>query len=177
VQYYQLANDLHRCSRLKWIMQPSLTKTWASKLKMTVTQVCEKYRATFTVDKKSDKGLQVVVPREGKKPLIAKWGGIPLTRNPNAVLNDRPPVFWAGRSELEKRLLAESCERCGSHEPLTVPHIRALKDRNQKGRKEKPYWMTVMAARKRKTLVVCWSSHRAIHAGRSVRQPKNMTCV
>jgi hypothetical protein len=153
-------------------MQQSLTKTLASKLKMTVTHVCEKYQATFTVDKKPYKGLQVVVPREGKKPLIAKWGGIPLTRKPNAVLNDRPPVFWGGRSELEKRLLAERCELCGSHEQLTVHHIRALKDLNQKGRKEKPHWMTVMAARKRKTLVVCWSCHRAIHAGRSVKNPR-----
>jgi group II intron reverse transcriptase/maturase len=177
VEYYQLANDLHRCSRLKWMMQQSLTKTLASKLKMTVRQVCEKYQATFTVDKKPYKGLQVVVTREGKKPLIAKWGGIPLKRKPNAALNDHPPVIWGGRSELEKRLLADTCELCGSREQITVHHIRALKDLNQKGRREKPRWMTVMAARRRKTLVVCWSCHRDIHAGRSVKKTKNMKCV
>jgi hypothetical protein len=177
VEYYQLANDLHRCSRLRWIMKQSLTKLLASKLKMTVTQVCEKYQATFTVDKKAYKGLQVVVTREGKKPLIAKWGGIPLKRKLNAVLNDQPPVIWAGRSELEKRLLADTCELCGSQEQITVHHIRALKDLHQKGRKEKPHWMTVMAARRRKTLVVCWSCHRNIHAGRSVKKTENMKCV
>lgn len=177
VEYYQLANDLHRCNRLKWIMGQSLTKTLASKLKTTVTKVWEKYQATFTVDKKPYKGLQVVVTREGKKPLIAKWGGIPLKRKLNAVLNDQPPMFWAGRSELEKRLLADTCELCGSQEQITVHHIRALKDLNQPGRREKPRWMTVMASRRRKTLVVCWSCHRNIHAGRPVKKAEVTKCV
>jgi len=177
VEYYQLANNLHRCNRLKWIMGQSLTKTLASKLKITVSQVYEKYQTTFTVDKKPYKGLQVTVIREGKKPLIAKWGGIPLKRKPNAVLNDQPPMFWPGRSEIEKRLLADTCELCGSREQITVHHIRALKDLNQPGRREKPRWMTVMASRKRKTLVVCWSCHRNIHAGRSVKKAEVRKCV
>ena len=177
VEYYQLANNLHRCHRLKWIMGQSLTKTLASKLKITVSEVYEKYQTTFTVDKKPYKGLQVTVIREGKKPLIAKWGGIPLKRKPNAVLNDQPPVFWPGRSEIEKRLLADTCELCGSREQITVHHIRALKDLNQPGRREKPRWMTVMASRKRKTLVVCWSCHRSIHAGRPVKKAEVRKCV
>lgn len=177
VEYYQLANNLHRCNRLKWIMGQSLTKTLASKLKITVSEVYEKYQTTFTVDKKPYKGLQVTVRREGKKPLIAKWGGIPLKRKPNAVLNDQPPPFWPGRSEIEKRLLADTCELCSSREQVTVHHIRALKDLNQPGRREKPRWMTVMASRKRKTLVVCWSCHRNIHAGRSVKKAEVRKCV
>lgn len=177
VEYYQLANNLHRCNRLKWIMGQSLTKTLASKLKITVSQVNEKYQAMFTIDKKPYKGLQVMVIREGKKPLIAKWGGIPLKRKPNAVLNDHPPMHWPGRSEIEKRLLADTCELCGSQEQITVHHIRALKDLNQPGRREKPRWMTVMASRKRKTLVVCWSCHRNIHARRSVKKAKDRNCV
>ncbi len=177
VEYYQLANNLHRCNRLKWIMGQSLTKTLASKLKITVSQVYEKYQTTFTVDKKPYKGLQVTVIREGKKPLIAKWGGIPLKRKPNAVLNDQPPMYWPGRSEIEKRLVADTCELCGSREQITVHHIRALKDLNQPGRREKPRWMTVMASRKRKTLVVCWSCHRNIHAGRSVKKAEVRKCV
>ncbi len=177
VEYYQLANNLHRCNRLKWIMGQSLTKTLASKLKITVSEVYEKYQTTFTVDKKPYKGLQVTVIREGKKPLIAKWGGIPLKRKPNAVLNDQPPMFWPGRSEIEKRLVADTCELCGSREQITVHHIRALKDLNQPGRREKTRWMTVMASRKRKTLVVCWSCHRNIHAGRSVKKAEVRKCV
>ncbi|WP_420795785.1 hypothetical protein [Ktedonobacter racemifer] len=35
------------------------------------------------------------------------------------------------------------------------------------GRRKKPEWMKQMAARRRKTLVVCRSCHEAIHGGRS----------
>jgi group II intron reverse transcriptase/maturase len=177
VEYYQLANNRHQCHRLKWVMEQSLTKTLAVKLKATVSKVYEKYQTTFTIDKKPYKGLQVIVTREEKKPLIANWGGIPLKRKPNAVLNDQPPVYWPGRSEIEKRLLADTCELCGSHEQITVHHIRALKDLNQPGRRVKPRWMTVMASRRRKTLVVCWSCHRNIHAGRPVKKAENVKCV
>lgn len=164
-EYYQLANDLHRLNSLKWIMEQSLAKTLATKLKMTVKKVHKKYGATWTVDGLPRKGLQITVSREGKKPLIAKWGGIPLKRKQKAILNDHPVPFWPNRSELEKRLLAETCELCSSTDRVEVHHIRALKDLEQKGRREKPLWAKVMSARKRKTLVVCWSCHRNIHAG------------
>lgn len=173
VEYYQLANDIYKFNRLKWIMETSLTKTLAAKLKLSVPQVYKRFQVTHLVEGRPLKGLQVVVPREGKKPLIAKWGGIPLKRKPQAILNDHPPVTPISRSELEKRLLADTCELCGSHEQITVHHVRALKDLDQPGRREKPLWMKVMSARKRKTLVVCWSCHRNIHAGRSVKIPKN----
>jgi group II intron reverse transcriptase/maturase len=169
-EYYQLANDLHRLNSLKWIMEQSLAKTLATKLKITVKKVHKKYGATWTVEGRTCKGLQATVPREGKKPLIAKWGGIPLKRRLQAILNDQPPIFWPSRSELEKRLLADTCELCGSTERIEVHHIRALKDLEQKGRREKPLWAKVMSARRRKTLVVCWSCHRSIHAGQPVKK-------
>src|SRR5207237_2643767 len=156
---------LHRLNSLKWIMEQSLAKTLATKLKTTVKKVHKKYRATWTEDGKSHKGLQVTVLREGKKPLIAKWGGIPLKRRFQAILNDQPPIIWGGRSELEQRLQADTCELCSSTDRVEVHHIRALKDLDQKGRREKPLWAKVMSARRRKTLVVCWSCHRSIHAG------------
>ena len=45
-------------------------------------------------------------------------------------------------------------------------HIRALRDLNVKGQREKPKWVQIMAARKRKTLVVCRTCHMDIHHGR-----------
>jgi group II intron reverse transcriptase/maturase len=170
VEYYQLANDLYRLNSLKWIMEQSLAKTLATKFKVTVNKVHKQYGASWTVDGKVSKGLQVIVQREGKKPLIAKWGGIPLKRKLQAILNDQPPTIWPSRSELEKRLLADTCELCGSQDRVEVHHIRALKDLEQKGRQEKPLWAKVMSARKRKTLVVCWSCHRSIHAGKPVKK-------
>lgn len=170
-QYYQLANDLYRLNSLKWMMQQSLAKTLATKLKLTVKQVHKKYETSWTTDGKTHKGLQVTVEREGKKPLVANWGGIPLKRRLQAVINDQPPTLWTHRTELEKRLLADTCELCRSRDHVEVHHIRALKDLNQKGRREKPLWAKVMSARRRKTLVVCWSCHRDIHAGRTVKKP------
>jgi hypothetical protein len=170
VEYYQLANDLYRLNTLKWMMEQSLAKTLATKLKITVREVHKKYGATWAVEGRPCKGLQVTVPREGKNPLTAKWGGIPLKRRLQAILNDQLTPFWPGRSELEKRLLADTCELCGSTDRVEVHHIRALKDLEQKGRREKPLWAKVMSARKRKTLVVCWSCHRNIHAGQPVKK-------
>ena len=48
-------------------------------------------------------------------------------------------------------------------------HIRALKDLRKKGRADKPEWVKWMAARQRKTLVVCRTCHDDIHGGRLQR--------
>jgi hypothetical protein len=88
-----------------------------------------------------------------------------------AALDDQPPPVYAARSELVQRLLADTCELCGSHDGVQVHHVRALKDLRRPGRAERPAWVKVMAARRRKTLVVCRECHTAIHTGRPTRQP------
>ena len=82
-----------------------------------------------------------------------------------AVLNDSPLNIVGSRTELERRLLANTCELCGSHEDIQVHHVRALKDLHKKGRTPPPYWVEIMATRQRKTLVVCRQCHMDIHAG------------
>jgi len=177
VEYYQMANNLNRLGHLRWIMEQSLTKTMAAKLKISVSRVYKRYRTTHMVDGRPYRGLAVLVEREGKQPLIAKWGNIPLRRETQAILNDQPGQVWTGHTELEKRLLADTCELCGSHDRISVHHIRALKDLHQKGRREKPRWMHVMASRRRKTLVVCWSCHMDIQHGRPHKTAKNRNDV
>ena len=39
----------------------------------------KKYQATFQDGKKRYKVLQVLIEREGKKPLVARWGGMRVT--------------------------------------------------------------------------------------------------
>ncbi len=81
-------------------------------------------------------------------------------------LYDNPSRIWnSHRSELVQRLLADACELCGSTEQVEVHHVRALKDLNPKGRKHPPEWVTRMASRRRKTLVVCRACHEDVHAG------------
>ena len=108
--------------------------------------------------------------RPGQDPLVAYWGGISLARDTRAHLVDKLPPILNGRTELVERLLADTCELCGSTVKVQVHHVRALKDLRRKGRAKPPVWMEVMAARRRKTLVVCASCHVDIHAGRPLKQ-------
>ncbi len=169
-EYYQLAyNRSTRFVRLKWIMERSLTKTLANKLRTRVPKVYNRFGTIIQTDRGPYKGLEVRIEREGKKPLVAQWGGISLARNKEAVLNDHPYRVWNDRTEVEERLLASVCELCGSTENVEVHHIRALKDLQRKGRAEKPEWVKRMASRHRKTLVVCQNCHISIHAGKGKR--------
>lgn len=175
VNYYKLAQNMHTLAKLKWIMEQSLTKTLAHKNRISVKQVYKKHRATHLVNNKTYKGLVVIMPREGKEPLIAKWGGVPLIRNLKASLEDQPRAYWGARSELVERILKNACEYCGSQEEIQVHHIRALKDLNKYTGREKPNWVKIMAARKRKTLVLCRTCHEDVHAGRPMRRQKSST--
>ncbi len=173
VEYYQLAYNLSTLSRLKWIMEQSLVKTLAHKHQTRVSKIYQKYRTELQVNGRTYKGLQVVVPREGKKPLKATWGGVPLIWDSKAAIQDRSQQHWNERSELEKRLLAQICENCGATrltDRIEVHHIRALKDLNKYEGREKPRWVKIMAARRRKTLVLCRTCHVDLHAGRPMKR-------
>ena len=172
VQYYLLAYNVCRLSKLHFTMERSLTRTLANKHKSTAKQMRNKYRSTIETPYGPMKCLKVTVEREnGKKPLVAYFGGIPLRRQKEVMLHDQTPRMFDGtRSELVKRLLADTCEMCGSKEDVEVHHIHKLADLNTEGRAEKPAWVKRMAARRRKTLVVCQDCHDAIHAGRPTRQ-------
>lgn len=92
-----------------------------------------------------------------------------LRRRMDSPLNDTPSPYWDARTEIVQRLLADTCELCGSHTAVEVHHIRALRDLKHYGRAEKPAWVKTMAARHRKTLVVCRSCHKDIHHGRPLK--------
>ena len=172
VNYYRMAFNLHTLQKLKWVMEQSLTKTLAAKHKISVRKVYQKYQAELDIDGKIYKGLQVTVPREGKKPLIATWGGIPLIWDINTSIEDQVKHYQWQRSELEKRLLAQTCEQCGvtrATDRIEVHHIRALKDLEKYTGREKPQWVQIMASRKRKTLVLCHTCHMDIQYGRPHR--------
>src|SRR6266699_1198521 len=114
VEYYRLAYNLHRFTTLEGVMEQSVTKTLAAKQKLSVPKVYRKYQAIFREGKKCFKVLQTTIEREGKKPLVAQWGGISLHWDIKAPLKDHQMFLGPGRSELEKRLLADTCEYCGT---------------------------------------------------------------
>ena len=167
VQYYLPAYNVSQFGRLQWVMGKSLAKTLAGKHKSTARKMFRRYKSTVQTEHGERACLQVVVQRgNGKRPLVARFGGIPLKRNRQAVLVDQQPQrYRTERNELIQRLLADECELCGSTVNVEVHHIRALRDLNVKGQGEKPKWVQVMAARRRKTLVVCRPCHLAAHEG------------
>jgi len=173
VEYYRMAYNLHTLTRLQGVMQESLAKTLALKYKTSLRKIYKKYQTEMMEEGKRYKVFQVIVPREGKKPLVATWGGITLTWDIGATIEDRLPRKWNSRSELEKRLLAQVCEVCEATSRTTqieVHHIRALKDLSTYDGREKPLWVKIMAARRRKTLVLCRTCHDDLHAGRPLKR-------
>jgi hypothetical protein len=149
-------------------MRLSLAKTLADKHRISVREVIRKYQTTVPTPHGRLKVLEVVQPRgEDKKPLVSRFGGIELRRQKEAVINDRPPeVFNSLRSEIVQRLLADQCELCGAEDNCEVHHVRKLADLDRPGEREKPLWVKRMAARRRKTLVVCQKCHEEIHRER-----------
>jgi retron-type reverse transcriptase len=60
--YYRLAYNMYSLGKLKWVMEQSLTKTLATKLKVSVPKVYERYKAELEVKGRKYKGLQVTIP-------------------------------------------------------------------------------------------------------------------
>ena len=169
--YYRLAYNMHTLKKLKWVMETSLTKTLAHKFKVSVSKIYEKYGVELEVDDKKYKGLQVVIPREGKKSLVATWGGIPLSWDIKATLKEKTAVIWTNeRSELVQRLLAEVCELCGNRDDVEVHHVRKMSNLHQYPGRPKPPWVKRMIALKRKTLLLCRTCHEDVDLGRPLRR-------
>jgi group II intron reverse transcriptase/maturase len=166
VQYYLLAGDVWRLQRLRWAMETSMLKTLAGKHDSSVSKMAAKYKATIDTPHGPRTCFQVSVNRgEGRKPLVATFGGIPLKRQKNAVLTDRDPLPAAPRrKELITRLLTGRCEMCGQTDDPQVHQVRKLADLDKLGQPQPP-WAKHMAKRRRKTLVVCRACHDNVHAG------------
>jgi hypothetical protein len=167
--FYCMTNNVsRRMGYINNILMTSLLKTLASKYKSKVNRMVKKYQIATTEGKK----LQTTLRRSGKEPLTATYGGLPFKRIPRGqgAVDVTHWQLWhkpaTKRSEVVQRLLVGKCELCGLEGPTEVHHIRKLADIDRVGRRPKADWEKVMAARRRKTLVVCQECHDDIHAGR-----------
>lgn len=166
VQYYLLAINVSWLSGYRWIVQQSLTHTLAAKYHSTTRRIARRFQATVQTPHGSRKCLEAkLIRKDGKKPLVARFGGIPLVRNHEAVLVDRDPeVVCYERKEVVRRLLAATCELCALKDEQCVVHqVRKLTDLEKMG-KDRPYWAQIMLKKRRKTLIVCPACHAAIHS-------------
>jgi hypothetical protein len=158
-----------RLHRLHWVMQTSMLKTLAAKHRSTVTKMARTHKAVISTPHGPRTCMEATVERKGRRPLVTRFGGIPLKRQKKAILSDRQPVPATSRragNELIKRLRAGRCEFCEQRAQVQTHQVRKLADLTQPGRPQ-PAWAQLMATMRRKTLVVCSSCHDVIHA----RQP------
>jgi len=165
-QYYLLAGDVYRLNRLNWVMETSMLKTLAGKHRSTVSKTAARYKAKVDTPYGPRTCFEATVERTGgRKPLIARYGGIPLRWQKKAILQDRQPGRAVGSKELVTRLLASRCEICERSGNVEVHHIRKLADLDKFGQADRPVWAAIMAKRRRKSLVVCQHCHDDIHPG------------
>jgi group II intron reverse transcriptase/maturase len=174
VQYYAFAENRFWLNRLRWVMEMSMLKTLAAKNRTSVAVEFRRLKAETYHRGRILRCFEVTLDRPGKSPLIARFGGLRLRPDPTLEIEDLPEDLdrrWFQRTELSARLLADTCELCGSREDVQVHHVRKMADLKVKGQKEAPTWKQVMVSRQRKTLVVCQPCHAAIHAGQPTRTP------
>ncbi len=165
VNYYLLAYDVWRLATLQWQAQTSMLKTLASKHNSTVTKMAARYRATIETSHGKRRCYEARVERQGKKDLVARFGGIPLRRNRLARITDPPPVpIGPRRKELAQRVTRHWCELCEQGSAMVEVHqVPSLKSLGQPGPNQSA-WAALMAKMRRKTLIVCATCHEHIHA-------------
>jgi hypothetical protein len=79
-----------RLSRQASPASSSILKTLAHRHRYTVTKMARKYQAVTATPSGPRRCFEARVERHGRKPLVARFGGIPLRRQRKAVIDDRP---------------------------------------------------------------------------------------
>jgi len=162
VQYYLLAGNVHELDRLHRTAQVPMFKTLACKHRSTVTKTARKYKATIATEHGPRVCYEARKERPGRKPLVARFGGIPLKRQRKAAIDDRLPAPAIRRGELVTRLLRGECEWCCQRASVEAHQVRKLADLTSPGRQQ-PARAALMAKMRRKTLIVCAPCHQVIH--------------
>lgn len=162
--YYKLANNYHHLDRLFYLAESSFIKTMANKRRSTSAKVVNSMR-------KHKQGVLCLVryDKKGNEILhqFVKLKDMPKTKSAIKADSTQSDIIsniykYSGRTEFEKRLLANQCEACGTTEgQMEVHHIRKLKDLKKK--KNLKYLERIMIERNRKTLVLCYDCHHKHH--------------
>lgn len=158
--YYALAYGVkQRMSKLAYIWQTSLLKTLAHKHQSSVNRIAQRL--------KTNDGYALIIQQERRTRIIRLFRLKDLKPTVSSGHHiDTPPTTYTltlSRSELIRRLNARKCEYCETMQgPFEVHHVRKLKDVAQ----GKERWQQIMAARRRKTLVLCRRCHHLLHAGK-----------
>jgi hypothetical protein len=164
VNYYLLAQDVWRLHTLHWHALTSMLKTLAAKHRSTVTKMAARHKAEADTSDGPRTCFEARRKREGRKELVARFGGIPLRQDRRAVITDPAPVpVSVPRKELVHRLRKKRCELCEHGATVAVHQVARLADLGRAGPGQ-PSWAALMARMRRKTLIVCAACHEYVHA-------------
>src|SRR6266516_430617 len=164
VNYYLLARDVYRLTTLRWNAETSMLRTLARKHRSSVAKMAARHKAKIETSDGLRTCFEARKHREGKKDLVARFGGIILRQDRRAVIRDPAPAPAAyPRKELVKRLRTRECELCETGTTVTVHQVTGLKTLGKPGPGQ-PAWAALMAKMRRKTLIVCAPCHDWIHA-------------
>jgi group II intron reverse transcriptase/maturase len=165
VNYYLLAQNVSHLHTLQWNAQTSMLKTLAAKHRSSVRKMADRHRVKVQArDGKPRTCYEARLKRDGKKDLVARFGGIPLQQNRRAIIGDPAPVpAWYPAKELVYRLRRRVCELCETGTTVAVHQVAALKELGRTGTGQ-PAWAALMTRMRRKTLIVCAACHEHIHA-------------
>ncbi len=98
MNYYLLAQDVWRLGVLRWNAETSMLKTLAAKHKSTVTKMAARHKAKVITGDGPRTCFEARLKREGKKDLVARFGGITLRQDRRAVIRDPAPARSAPRA-------------------------------------------------------------------------------
>ncbi|MGW3202043.1 HNH endonuclease [Streptomyces sp. NPDC001118] len=162
VQYYQLAGNINRLNKLRYVMERSLFSTLAAKYRRPPWVLRDRYRTTVTTPHGKRRCFEANLHTPSGTVFTARFGGVPLRRRKHARLIDGAWPTRRGR-QLIARLTAGICELCEERDGITVHHVKRLTDLNRYSPTAAPRWVQAMRARRRKTLIVCSRCHADIH--------------
>lgn len=165
-QYYKFARNQQKLATLKYVMETSLAKTLASKLKISVNKVFNKYNGLKEVDGYKYKVVMNKIIDKNGKEHIAYFGAIPFKTISilDTPINDQinSEYILDKRNSLANRLINNKCEICGSDDRVQIHHIKHMKDiKNNKAE-----WAKKMIAINRKTIALCHKHHLEVHKGK-----------
>jgi len=116
-----LAQNVSRLHDLQWNAETSMLKTLGAKHRSTVTKMAARHRAKIETSDGPRTCFEARKYREGRKDLIARFGGIVLRQNRRAVITDPVPApALYPRKELISRLRKRECELCETGTTVAV---------------------------------------------------------
>src|SRR5258708_28531321 len=101
-----------------------MLKTLAAKHRSTVTKMASRYRAKVMTSDGPRRCFEARVTRKGKRDLVARFGGIALRQDRQAVItHPEPGPVPPPPQELLLRLPAPTCQPCRTCTPPAAPPV------------------------------------------------------